>query len=48
MKRKRKGRKGKGKKGEYQKQYDDYIVIYSGVEKQGRAKEGIAVAISNK
>lgn len=31
--------------GRGQKQYYDYIMIYSGVEKQMRAKEGIAMTI---
>lgn len=36
------------KKGKGHIQYDDYLVIYSGVEKQTRAKEGVAIAISRK
>lgn len=34
------------KKGKGQVQYRDYIMIYSGVEKQTRAKEGVAIAVS--
>lgn len=36
------------KKGKGQVQYNDYLVIYSGVEKQTRAKEGVAIAVSVK
>ncbi|XP_030762014.1 uncharacterized protein LOC115886850 [Sitophilus oryzae] len=36
------------KKGEGQLQYDDYLVIYSGVEKQTRAEEGVAMAVTRK
>ncbi|XP_030754956.1 craniofacial development protein 2-like [Sitophilus oryzae] len=36
------------KKGKGQLQYDDYLVIYSGVEKQTRAKEGVAIAVARK
>lgn len=36
------------KKGKGQKQYQDYILIYSGVEKEKRAKEGVGLLIHNK
>lgn len=36
------------KKGKGQKQYPDYLVIYSGIERQERAKEGVAIAIHTK
>lgn len=36
------------KKGKGQIPYNDYLVINSGVEKQMRAKEGIAIALSKK
>ncbi|XP_030754777.1 craniofacial development protein 2-like [Sitophilus oryzae] len=36
------------KKGKSQLQYDDYLVIYSGVEKQTRAEEGVAIAVTRK
>ena len=36
------------RKGKVQRMYDDYIAIYSGVSKDGRASEGVALAIHKK
>ena len=36
------------KKRKGQKQYADYLVIYSGVDKHERAKEGVALAVHKK
>lgn len=36
------------KKGKGQIQYQDYILVYSGVDRHERAKEGVALLVHNK